>query len=92
MTIKELSEIIATGDNDKIKDELKKRGYTDCRADKGKLGNIPLSALFAGDMENTPTIGTHKATIITAVAGYDNCEIIVIIDGNKNVSVYGKEN
>lgn len=92
MTIEKLEQIIATNGNGEIRKQLQRLGYTDCRTDKGKLGNVDITALFSGNMHNTPTSATHKATIITNVYGYDNCEFIVIVDKNKNILIYGKEN
>lgn len=92
MTIKKLTEIINCANNSEIRKQLQQLGYIDCRTDKGKLGSVNISFLFSGDMKNTPTIGTHKGTIITAVNGYDNCEFIVIVDNNKNILIYAKEN
>lgn len=92
MTIKKLTEIIATGDNCEIMKQLQELGYIDCRQDKGKLGNICVTALFSGDMKHTTTTANYKGTVITNVPDCDNCEFIVIVDNCKNISIYGKEN
>lgn len=83
MTLKQLTEIIRTADEQHITEELQRLGYIDCKTHP-TYTHISLVDLFNGELKETKFFKNkqtgHKISggITTGVKGYEQLEFVLI--------------